>query len=121
MSKNLIIVIAVILVVVAGAFSIFRGKEAIDVSVWQGDENELANWESVLEMFSQEDALGQEIDQTFGDVLDEQAGLGIDAALDETSINQEASKSDFSETLDDFTTDDAALLELNQVIGEVSQ
>ncbi len=121
MNKNLIIAIVVVLVVVVGAFFIFKDKKALDVSFIQGDETELAGWLSDFEAFSQDDALAAELDQTFGDILDEGAAISADAALDDSSISQEASQADFLQTLNAFAADDAALQELDQISGEVSQ
>lgn len=122
MNKNLIIAIVIVLViVVAGAFFIFRGKKAFDVSFIQGDETELSNWGSDLEIFSQEDTLATELDQTFGDILDERAAISTDAALDESSINQEATQADFSQTLNASAVDESILQELDQLFGEVLQ
>ena len=121
MSKNVVIgIVVVILVVVVGALFIPRGEEAFDVSLFDKDEAELASMGNDIEMLSQ-DAVLDEIDQTFSDILDEGAGISADAALDESEIAKEAAEADLSETLDAFASDDAVLQELDQAFGDVSQ
>ena len=120
-NKNVIIVIAgIVVIVVVGAFFIFRGEKALDVSLFEKDEAELTRMNNDFEMLSQDSVLN-EIDQTFGDILDEGAGISADDALDESSIAQEAAQADLSQTLDAFAADDAVLQELDQVFGEVLQ
>ena len=120
-NKNVIIGVAVIaVIVVVGAFFIFRGEKAFDVSFFEKDEAELTRMNNDFEMLSQDSVLN-EIDQTFGDILDEGAGISADDALDESSIAQEAAQADLSQTLDAFAADDAVLQELDQVFGEVLQ
>ena len=120
MSKNVAIgVVVVILVVVAGAFFIFRGEEAFDVSLFEKDEAELTSIGNDIEMLSQ-DAVLDELEQTFGDIL-EGAGISAAEALDESSIALEALEADLSQTLDAFASDDAVLQELDQAFGDVSQ
>jgi len=123
MNKNIIIgiIVVALVVVVAGAFFVFRSKEAFDVSFISGDEIELTNWGNDLEVFAKDNTLATEFDQTFGDILDERAVISADAALNESAIAQEASQVDSSQTLNAFAADDAALRELDQVFSEVSQ
>ena len=122
MNRNIVIGIAVVvLVVVVGAFVIFRGDKAFSVSVFKKDEAELAKINNDVEMFFQDNTVLDEIDQTFGDILDEGTGISAGAALDEASIAQEASQADLSQTLDAFAADETALQELDQAFGEVSQ
>ena len=121
MSKNIVIgVIVVILVVVAGAFFTFRGEEAFDVSLFDKDEAELTSIGNDIEMLSQ-DVVLDEIEQTFGDILDESVGVSAVEALDESSIAKEALEADLSQTLDAFAADDAVLQELDQAFDDVSQ
>ena len=63
------IIIGVVLVLVVGAFFISgRGGEVIDVSVFAPDESELNSMTTDIEAFSGDDAVLDEIDQTFGEV-----------------------------------------------------
>ena len=122
MNKNIAIGIAVIIfVVVVGAFFIFRGGGALDVSLFQEDEAELSSFNNDIELFSKDGAALDEIDQTFGDILDEGTVISIDEALDEAAIIKEASQADLSDTLDAFTSDEIILQELDQAFGEVLQ
>ena len=120
-NKNIILGISIIVMVVVGAFFIFRGDKALDVSLFERDEAELTRMSNDFESLSKDNALLDEIDQTFSDILDEGAGISADDALDESSIAQEAAQADLSQTLDAFAADDAALQELDQVFGEVLQ
>jgi len=120
MKRDILIGVVAVLVVVVGAFFIFRGEKAFDLSLFEKDEAELARMSNDFEMLSQDSVL-DEIDQTFGDILDEGAGISAGDALDESSIAQEAAQADLSQTLDAFAADDAALQELDQVFGEVLQ
>ena len=112
--------IVVVLVAVVGAFFIFRGEKAFDVSGFEKDEMELTRMSNDFEALFQGTIL-DEIDQTFSDILDEGAGISADDALDESSIAQEAAQADLSQTLDAFAADDAVLQELDQVFDEVLQ
>lgn len=112
--------IVVVLVAVVGAFFIFRGEKAFDISGFEKDEMELTRMSNDFEALFQGTIL-DEIDQTFSDILDEGAGISADDALDESSIAQEAAQADLSQTLDAFAADDAVLQELDQVFGEVLQ
>ena len=120
MKRNILIGVTAVFVVVVGAFFIFRGEKAFDVSLFEKDEAELTRMGNDIEMLSQDSVL-DEIDQTFSDILDEGAGISADDALDESSIAQEAAQADLSQTLDAFAADDAVLQELDQVFGEVLQ
>ena len=112
--------IVVVLVAVVGAFFIFRGEKAFDISGFEKDEMELTRMSNDFEALFQGTIL-DEIDQTFSDILDEGAGISADDALDEFSIAQEAAQADLSQTLDAFAADDAVLQELDQVFDEVLQ
>lgn len=112
--------IVVVLVAVVGAFFIFRGEKAFDISGFEKDEMELTRMSNDFEALFQGTIL-DEIDQTFSDILDEGAGISADDALDESSIAQEAAQADLSQTLDAFAADDAVLQELDQVFDEVLQ
>ena len=121
MSKNVVIgIVVVILVVVVGALFISRGEEAFDVSLFDKDEAELTSMGNDIEMLSQ-DAVLDEIDQTFSDILDESVGVSAAEALDESSIAKEALEADLSQTLDAFAADEAVLQELDQAFEDVSQ
>ena len=120
-NKNIILGISIIVMVVVGAFFIFRGDKALDVSLFEKDEAELTRMSNDLESLFQDNAFLDEIDQTFSDILDEGAGISASDALDESSIAQEAAQADLSQTLDAFAADDAVLQELDQVFGEVLQ
>lgn len=122
MNKNLIIgTVVVLIIVAAGAFFIFKDGGIIDVSVWRGDEAELANGTNDLEISVQDDIFAIELNQTFNDILDEQTAISANAALNESAIAQEANQIDFSQTLNDFAADDTAIQELGQIFGEVSR
>lgn len=122
MNKNTIIgIIVVVFVVVVGAFLLLRGDRAFDVSALARDEAELSKMVEDFEAFSQDGAILSEVDQTFGDILDEHTGISAEDALDESSIAQDAIQADSGQTLNAFAADEAALQELGQVFGEVSQ
>ena len=121
MNKNIIIGFAVVaIIIVVGAFFVLRGQETFDVSLFLADETELANLGNDIDNFFKDDALAGEFDETFGDILDERAAIGADDALNDALIAKEANQADFTQTLNDFAADDAALPELDQSIGEVS-
>ena len=117
MSKNVIIGIAVVvLVVVVGVFFILgRGGEVIDVAVFIPDETELNSMAADIEAFSQDEIILNEVEDTFGDITDARDAFSID------TIDQEAAEVDLSATLDAFDEDENILNELDQVFGEVSQ
>lgn len=71
MNKNIIIGIVILLVVVVGAFFIFRGERAFDVSALERDEVELASIANDIEAFQEDNLVLNELDQTFTDILDE--------------------------------------------------
>ncbi|MDP3771832.1 MAG: hypothetical protein Q8Q94_00450 [bacterium] len=123
MNKNAVIgiVVAVVLVVVVGAFFIFRGDKAFDVPGLDRDVGELDSISADLDAFSKDNVALEELNQTFSDILDETSGISAVEALDESSIAQESSQADFGQTLNAFAADDAALSELDQALGEVSQ
>lgn len=122
MNKNIIIgIVVAVLVVVVGAFLLLRSDRAFDVSVLAQDETELAKMAEDFDAFSQDNAVLSEVDQTFGDILGEQDGISAEEALDEISITNEASQADLEQTLNAFAADQAALQELDQTLGEVSQ
>lgn len=122
MSKNTVIgIVAVVLVVVVGAFFIFRGEKAFEISILDQDVAGLNSIATNLDAFSRDNAVVEEMNQTFSDILDETAGISAAEALDESSIAREASQADLSQTLNAFAADDAALSELEQVFGEVLQ
>lgn len=116
-----VIISIVIFVMVVGAFFVFRGDKAFSISLFEKDEAGLAKINNDIEIFFQDNTVLSEIDQTFSDILDEGAGISADAALDEASIAQEASQANLSQILDAFEADEAALQELDQAFGEVSQ
>ena len=111
----------ILLIVVVGAFLLFRGGEVLDTGQFTKDEAELSSLNSAVELFAQDSAILDEIDQTFADITGTTVGISAGDALSESSINQEASQVDLSQTLDDFSADDTALLEVDQGLGEVSQ
>jgi len=119
--NNILIGVVVVLVIVVGAFFIFRGEKAFDVSVLDQDVAGLNSIANDLDAFSKDNVVVEEMNQTFSDILDETAGISAAEALDEQSIAQEASQADFGQTLNAFAADDAALQELDQAFGEVSQ
>ena len=121
MKRDILIGVAAVFVVVVGAFFIFRGEKAFDVSLFEKDEAELTRMSNDLESLFQDNAFLDEIDQTFSDILDEGAGISASDALDESSIAQEAAQADLSQTLDAFAADDAVLQELGQLFAEVLQ
>ena len=121
MNKNIVIgIVVIILVIVAGVLFISKEEEAFDVSLFDKDEAELTSIGNDIEMFSQ-DAVLDEIEQTFGDILDEGAEISADAALDESEIAKEAAEVDLSQALDAFASDEAVLQEIDQAFGDVSQ
>lgn len=122
MNKNLVIgIFIIILVLVAGAFFIFKGDKAFDVSFLDKDAAELDSMAADIDAFSMDNAAIEELNQTFSDILDESAGISAAEALGESSIDKEAALADLSQILNVFGLDDAALSELNQVLGEVLQ
>lgn len=122
MNKNAVIsVVVIVLVVVVGAFFIFRGDKTFNVSVLDRDAAELDGIAADIDAFSKDNVAVEELNQTFGDILDETAGIGAAEALDESSIAQESSQIDTLQTLDAFAADEAALQEFDQAFGEVSQ
>lgn len=122
MNKNAVIgIVVVVLVAVVGAFFIFRGDKAFDVSGLDRDVIELDSMSADLDAFSKDNVAIEELNQTFSDLLDETVGINAAEALDESSIAQESSQADFGQTLNAFAADDAALSELDQAFGEVSQ
>lgn len=122
MNKKLIIGVGLgVVVAIAGVFFLLGSQPAFDTSFIQADETELASWANDLEAYSQEETVITELDLTIGDILDEAASIGAEKALDETSIIQEASQADFSQTLSASATDDAVLQEIDQISGEVLQ
>lgn len=122
MNKNVVIgVVIIILVVVVGAFFIFRGEKAFDISVLDWDAVALDNMLADIDAFSKDNAVVEEMNQVFHDILDETAGISAVEAWDESSIVQEAIQADFGQTLNAFAADNTALSELDQVFGEVSR
>lgn len=120
-NKTIVIGVIAVLVIVGGAFFIFRGDKAFDVSQLDRDAAKLDSMAADIDAFSRDDVALEELNQTFSDILDETAGISAAEALDEQSIAQEASQADFGQTLNAFAADDAALQELDQAFGEVSQ
>lgn len=118
MSKNIVIVI-IIGIVLVGAFFVFKGKGPIDTALFGKDEAGLAAFGNDIASFDQDDAVLDELDQTFNDILDESAVLSVESALDLASIETEASLADFSGDLDVFS--EAVLQEVSQALGEASQ
>lgn len=110
-----------LLVVVVGAFFLLGGGGDFGTSQFVKDEAELAKINSALELFSQDSAILDEIDQTFADITGTTVGISAGEALSESSINQEASQVDLSQIFDDFAADDTILQEVDQGLGEVSQ
>jgi Tfp pilus assembly protein PilO len=121
--KNIVMgaVLIVVLVILVGIFFLFSGEKAIDLSLLEQEEMELTSIDSGLNALVQDNAILDELNQTFGDILDENTEFSTVDALEESSIVQEASEADLSETLNAFAADDAVLEELYQVFGEVSQ
>jgi len=122
MNRNMLIRGAIVLlVVVVGAFLFLRGGGVFDTSQFTKDEAELLRINSTIELFAQDSVILDEIDQTFFDITDSVVGISAGDALSESSINQEASQIDLSQTLDDFAADDTVLEEVDQGLGEVSK
>ena len=119
MSKNVIIGIVVAGLILVGVLFIFKGKAPIDTALFEKDEAELAALGNDLVSFNQDETILDEIGQTFSDILDENAVVSVESALDLASIEKEASEADFSGDLDVFNED--VLRELNQAFGEVLQ
>ena len=121
--KNIVMggALFVILAILVGAFFLLTADKALDVAQFEKDEAVLNEIGADIDILSQDDALFNEIDQTFGDILDEVAGIPSEEALDTSSIDAEASQVDLSDTLDAFDADNALLQELDQIFDEVSQ
>ena len=116
MNKNIIIGVVVVLVLAVGALLILgREGEGIDVSVFAPDEAELNSMAIDIEAFSVNDAILDEIDDAFGDIIDAGDAFSID------TIDQEAAEADLSAALDAFAADDTVLDEIDQIFDEVSQ
>ena len=121
MNRNIIIAIVVVGIILVGAFFIFRGDKAFDVSGLDRDVTELNSMSADLNAFSNDNVAIEELNKTLSDILDETAGISAAEALDESSIAQEASQADISQILNAFAADDAALSGFDQAFGEVSQ
>lgn len=121
MNKNILIGAIVIFIIVGGAFLLVGGNGAFDTRQFTKDEAELLSIGSDIELFSQDSAILDEIDQTFTDISDVVFGISAGDALSEGSINQEAAQVDLSQTLDDFALDDITLSEVEQGLDEVLQ
>ena len=114
MNKNIIIGI-VVLVLVVGALFLFGGRgDPIDVSLFGQDETELNSLDGDINMFVQDDAVLDEIDDTVGDITDAEDACSVE------TIDQEAAEVDLTATLDAFDEDETILNELDQIFGEVS-
>ena len=121
MNKNIFIGAIAIFVVAAGAMLLLGGKGAFDTGQFTKDEAELSGISGDIELFSQDSAIFDEIDQTFTDISDVVFGVSAGEALSEGSINQEAAEVDLSQILNDFAQDDTALSEVEQGLDEVLQ
>lgn len=121
--KNIVMGAALflILAVLVGAFFLLTADKALDIAQFEKDEAVLNEIGADIDVLSQDDTLFDEIDQTFGDILDEVAGIPSEEALDTSSIDAEASQVDLSDTLDAFDADNALLQELDQTFDDVSQ
>ncbi|MCP6719522.1 MAG: hypothetical protein KJI71_04840 [Patescibacteria group bacterium] len=120
MNRNIIIGIVIVIIILVGAFFIFRGGP-IDTSAFKADEAELDRFNQDIEAASQDSGIFNEFTQTFLDILDEVAPIPPGEALDEASINQDAAESDLSDSLDSFAADESALQEFDDTFEEVSQ
>ena len=125
MNKNTIIgIVGVVIVIVAGAFFIFKGEKSekyFDVSLLDKDETELTKMNEDVEAFLHDNLVVEKTSQTFSDILDEGTGISAAEALDEYSISQEASQADILQTLNAFAADEDALGKLDQTFSEISQ
>lgn len=116
------IVVAVIIISLVSMREGFRPvsyvsqPETFDAAFFQKDEAELDAIGEDLEIYNQESAFFEEMDQIFGDIMD-----ANETALDEKSILQESSESDFSQDLSALESDDAAANEINQFLDEILQ
>jgi len=117
--NKIIIVILVVGIILVGAFLFLRGRAPIDTALFDGDEAELSAFENNLDLFSKDGAVLDEINQTFGDILDEGVGVSSESSLDLASLDAEAAGVDFSGDLNIF--DENILQELDQSFGEVLQ
>lgn len=122
-NKNIIIGVIVVLVVVGGAFLLFKSKtpSIVDTSSLASDESELAAFQADIDSFAGDEAVLSELDQTLDDVAEAGGEINAAEAIDSALISQEGSGVDFSKDLAGFTSDDAALQELDQAFSEVSQ
>lgn len=121
--KNIVMgaILFLVLFVIVGVFFILTADKALDIAQFEKDEVVLNEIGADIDVLSQDDVLFDELDQTFGDILDEVAGIPSEEALDTSSIDAEASQVDLSDTLDAFDADNALLQELDQTFDEVLQ
>lgn len=119
MSRNIIVVLAITMIILAGVFFIFKGEEMLNTALFEKDEAELTALENDIAAFNQDETILDEVGQTFSDILDESAVVGAESALESASVEKEASEADFSGDLNVF--DEGAMQELDQIFGEISQ
>jgi len=119
--KSLALVgIPVLAVIVLLFFTVVSPRlSPLNTALFEKDESELNAFDNSLVFFDQRDAVLNEIDQTFSDILDESPVVSAESAIDPASIEKEASEVDYSDDLTIFN--EGILQELDQVTGEVSQ
>ncbi len=122
-NKTIVIGVIAVLVIVGGAFLLFKSKAptVVDMGALTSEESELAAFDADLASFAGDEVVLSELDQTLNDVAETTSAISATESIDSTSIGQEGNQVDFSKDLAGFTSDDAALQELDQAFGEVTQ
>ena len=122
-NKTIVIGVITVLVIVGGAFLLFKSKapKVVDLSALTSEESELTAFNADLASFAGDEIVLSELNQTLNDVVETTGAISATESIDSTSISQEGSQVDLSKDLAGFISDDAALQELDQALGEVTQ
>lgn len=121
--KTAILWVIVILVAVGGAYIYFKNKssEIVDPVALAGEENGIETLNASLVSSIGDESVINEINQTLVDVAETTGAINAADSLNVVSIGQEANSIDLSQNFTGFAGDNASLLELNQIFGEITQ
>ena len=122
MNKNVLIGIIALVIVVGGAFLLYKGNQlSVDTGALSSEEKSFTSLENDMSSFAQDETVLNEVNQTYNDIAQDSGAVSSSDAFNGASIASEARQVDFSSDVNAFNSDNVALQGASQASGEVAQ